>query len=55
VGEIASLKRFKEDHREVKEGFECGVKIAGFDDIKEGDIIESFEIVEEKRTLELES
>ncbi|MHC4944782.1 MAG: translation initiation factor IF-2 [Planctomycetota bacterium] len=54
-GELASLKRFKDDIKEVKEGFECGVKVAGFDDVQEGDVIESYEIVEEKRTLELDS
>ncbi len=53
-GEMDSLKRFTDDQREVREGFECGVKIAGFDDIRKGDIIESYEIVEEKRTLDLE-
>ncbi len=50
-GELSSLKRFKDDQREIKEGFECGVKIAGFDDIKEKDVLEAFEIVEEKRHL----
>jgi translation initiation factor IF-2 len=54
-GELSSLKRFKDDIKEVKEGFECGVKVAGFDDVKEGDIIESYDIVEEKRTLELDT
>jgi translation initiation factor IF-2 len=53
-GDLSSLKRFKDDHREVKEGFECGVKIAGFDDVQEGDIIEAFEIVLEKRILEMD-
>jgi len=50
-GEIDSLKRFKDDQREVKEGYECGVKIVGYDDVKVGDNIEAFEIVQEKRTL----
>lgn len=50
-GEIASLKRFKEDVSEVKAGFECGIGIAGFQDIKEGDIIEAYQIVEKKREL----
>jgi len=50
-GDIETLKRFKDDQREVKEGFECGVKIAGYDDIKVGDVIESYKIVEEKRKL----
>lgn len=43
---IASLKRFKDDAREVRSGFECGLKIAGFDDVKPGDVIEAFEVVE---------
>ncbi|NUN52659.1 MAG: translation initiation factor IF-2 [Planctomycetaceae bacterium] len=48
---LESLKRFKDDAREVKGGFECGLKIAGFDDVKVGDVIESYEVVEIKRTL----
>jgi translation initiation factor IF-2 len=48
---VESLKHFKEDVREVKAGFECGVKIAGFDDIKIDDVLEAFEIVEVARTL----
>jgi translation initiation factor IF-2 len=51
TGTIASLKRVKDDAREVKEGFECGLKIANFDDIKVGDVVEGFAIVEKKRTL----
>ncbi|MGH2568280.1 MAG: translation initiation factor IF-2, partial [Bacteroidota bacterium] len=50
-GTIGSLKRFKEDVREVAEGFECGVGFEGFNDIKVGDIIESYKIVETKRKL----
>ncbi len=50
-GNIDSLKRFKDDVREVKDGFECGIKIASYEDIKEGDVIEAYSIVEEKRTL----
>lgn len=50
-GNLGSLKRFKDDAKEVKEGFECGIKISSFDDIKEGDIIESYVIVETPRTL----
>lgn len=49
-GKIESLKRFKDDVREVAEGFECGIGIANFNDIKEGDIIEAFEMEEIKRT-----
>jgi translation initiation factor IF-2 len=41
-GKIASLKRFKDDAREVTNGMECGIGLAGFSDLKEGDIIESF-------------
>lgn len=48
---IGSLKRFKEDVREVAEGFECGLTIEGFQDIKQGDIIECFEEIQVKRTL----
>ena len=48
---IASLKRFKEDVTEVKEGYECGVGIEGFNDIKLGDILEAFEIEKVKKTL----
>ncbi len=44
-GKLSSLKRFKDDVREVKEGLECGMGIEKFNDIKEGDIIEAFEIV----------
>jgi translation initiation factor IF-2 len=46
AGVIAGLKRFKEDTREVAAGFECGIKIENFDDLKEGDIIETFIIHE---------
>jgi translation initiation factor IF-2 len=43
---IDTLKRLKDDVREVKSGFECGIKLAGYDDIKQGDIVESFEMRE---------
>jgi len=43
-GKLASLKRFKDDVREVKEGFECGVAVEGFNDIQPGDLIEAFHI-----------
>jgi translation initiation factor IF-2 len=49
---LESLKRFKEDTREVREGFECGIKIAGYDDIKVGDVIEAYRIEQKQRTLE---
>lgn len=50
-GKIASLKRFKDDVKEVQTGYECGVMIENFNDIKPGDHIEAFEIVKEARTL----
>jgi translation initiation factor IF-2 len=49
---LESLKRFKEDVREVREGFECGMKVAGYDDIKIGDVIEAYRIEQVQRTLE---
>lgn len=51
TGDIASLKRFKDDAREVSSGYECGIGIKNFNDIKVGDIIEGFEVVETKRKL----
>src|SRR6267378_2043498 len=50
-GTLASLKRFKEDVREVREGFECGIGIENFNDIKVGDLIESYRIEEIARSL----
>jgi translation initiation factor IF-2 len=50
-GELESLKRMKDDVREVKEGFECGIKLKNYNDIKEGDQLEIFEIKEIARTL----
>ncbi len=50
-GKIDSLKRFKDDVREVREGYECGISIEGYNDIKEGDLIESYRIDEIARTL----
>ncbi len=47
-GEIVSLKRFKDDVKEVAKGYECGLMLKDFNDIKPGDIVESYEIVEEK-------
>lgn len=49
---LESLKHFKDDAREVKSGFECGIKLAGFDDIKMDDILEFYEIVKVARTLD---
>ncbi len=51
-GEIDSLKRFKDDVKEVQAGYECGISIVNFNDIKEGDEFESYEITEQKRKLE---
>ncbi len=51
-GEVASLKRFKDDVKEVTEGYECGVGLDGFNDIEIDDTIEAYEIVAVKRTLE---
>lgn len=48
---IASLKRGKDDSREVREGLECGIRLEGFDDVKEGDIFEAIKVEEIKRTL----
>ena len=50
-GTVSSLKRFKDDVREVARGFECGVGIDGYNDIREGDYIESFKEVEEQASL----
>lgn len=50
-GDISSLKRFKDDVREVDAGYECGISIANFNDIKIGDVIEAFKIVETKKKL----
>jgi translation initiation factor IF-2 len=51
TGEIDSLKRFKDDVREVKAGFECGMSLKNFSDLKEGDQFEVFEVLEVARTL----
>ena len=48
-GELDTLKRFKDDAKEVAQGYECGITIEKFNDIKEGDIIEAFEMVEIER------
>lgn len=52
TGELDSLKRFKDDAKEVKEGFECGLNVKGYNDIQVGDVLEFFEIREVARTLE---
>ena len=51
TGDVASLRRGKDDVKEVQAGMECGIGIANYNDIKEGDVIEAFQIVEIKRTL----
>jgi translation initiation factor IF-2 len=51
TGNLASLKRFKDDVKEVTTGYECGLNIENFNDIKVGDIIEGYEIIETKRKL----
>jgi translation initiation factor IF-2 len=50
-GELDSLRRFKDDVKEVKQGYECGLMMKNFNDIREGDVLEAFEIVEVARTL----
>lgn len=49
--EVASLKREKDDASEVREGFECGIQLKNYDDLKEGDVIEAYKIEERKRSL----
>jgi translation initiation factor IF-2 len=51
TGELASLKRFKDDAKEVAAGYECGMNLKNYNDIRVGDIIEGYEEVEVKRTL----
>ncbi len=52
IGDYAleSLKREKDDAREVREGLECGIKLGGFNDLKEGDILEVYKVEEVART-----
>jgi translation initiation factor IF-2 len=50
-GELDSLKRFKDDAKEVRAGVECGLSLKGFNEIKEGDQLEAFEVTEVARTL----
>jgi translation initiation factor IF-2 len=52
-GQLGSLRREKDDAKEVREGFECGVTIRDYNDVREGDVIEAFKVVEEKRLLKL--
>jgi translation initiation factor IF-2 len=51
TGDLSQLKRFKDDVKEVRQGFDCGMSFARYEDIREGDVIECFEIVEEAATL----
>jgi translation initiation factor IF-2 len=49
-GDLSSLKRFKDDASEVREGFECGLTVQGYNDIKIGDVVEAFELREKPRS-----
>lgn len=49
--QLDSLRRFKEDTRDVRAGLECGMKFAGFDDVKLGDVIEAYQVVEVARSI----
>ena len=51
TGKLASLKRFKDDAREVTKGYECGAGLENYNDVKVGDIIEAYELIEEARTI----
>ena len=50
--EVESLRRVKDDVREVREGFECGIRVTGYQDFKEGDVIEFYEVKKVRRTLD---
>ena len=50
-GQLAALRRFKDDVKEVDAGYECGMSLKNYDDIKVGDIVEAYKIVEKKRKL----
>ena len=52
TGKLSSLKRFKDDVNEVRKGFECGMSIENFNDLKVGDVIEGYELVETQRVLD---
>jgi len=54
-GTIGSLRRFKDDVREVKEGYECGISVENFNDVKVGDVIECYRTEEVARTLQTET
>ncbi len=51
TGSVGSLRRFKDDVREVQSGYECGIGIEGYNDVKPGDVIECFRLEEVKRSL----
>jgi len=51
-GQLSSLKRFKEDVREVKEGLECGLSVENFNDVKVGDLVETYSVEQIARKLE---
>ena len=51
TGELSSLKRFKDDVKEVSKGYDCGLQIKNYNDIKEGDVIEAFQEVAIKKKL----
>jgi translation initiation factor IF-2 len=51
TGLLASLKRFKDDVKEVAKGYDCGIQVKNYNDIKEGDVIEAFQEVEVKKKL----
>ncbi len=53
-GDIDTLKRFKDDVKEVQQGYDCGIKVANFNDIKVGDVLESYHMVEVEREIEVE-
>jgi len=50
-GKVGSLRRFKDDVSEVQQGYECGVMVAGWNEIKQGDVIEAYEVIEEAAQL----
>ena len=52
TGELASLKRFKDDVKEVAKGYDCGLQVKNYNDIKEGDIVEGFQEVAVKKKLQ---
>jgi translation initiation factor IF-2 len=51
TGELAALKRFKDDAKEVAKGYDCGIQIKGYNDIKQGDVIEAYQEVAVKKKL----